>query len=344
MSRADWSTLPDLSAKRIRLAAIMKRVFPVTTRSRLATAVAAVLVLLALAACTPTGSQSEHVTPTAQPVYPRVRTYPDIPVNHNVSYGSVAGTPLELDVCLPKAAKTATPRAAVLSIHGGSWRTGDKSSINWRSICQWLASEGFVTFSVGYRLAPEHPFPAGFDDVRSEVRWMRQKSTVDRYNIDPKRIGVFGGSAGGNLAALLGTKGSGDLTTGSRVAAVAELSGPMDLTEAGQSLGTGEAADFQPLELQYLGCTTFTDCPQARDASPLYQIDRTDPPFFVAHSSTERIPIGQSRALVKALRAKGIDVTFVTVEGSLHSIAMLNPNIRSRIADFFREKLAAPRV
>ncbi len=312
-----------------------------TARSRLALAVAAAFVLLLLTGCTP-ASGTVHISPTAQAPYPRVRTYPDIPVVRDVRYGDAAGTPLDLDVCLPKRTGSAVPRAAMLSIHGGSWAHGDKGSLNWRSICQWLASEGFVTFSIGYRLAPEHPYPAGIDDVTDAVRWAREAATVKRYDIDPARIGVFGGSAGGNLAALLGTEGSGPLTRGTRVAAVTELSGPTDLTAAGQRLGTGELGDFLPLELQYLGCATFADCPQARAASPLYHVSRGDPPFFIAHSARERIPIAQSQALVKALRAHGVDTTFVTVAGTRHSIAMLTPELRTRIADWLREKLSTP--
>jgi acetyl esterase/lipase len=304
--------------------------------SRAFAALAALVVLLALAACAPSGSQSERVTPTAQPLYPQVRTYPHIVVVDNLAYGSATGG--TLDVCLPRiAAPSAGRRAAVVSIHGGSWRAGDKDNINWRSACQWIASLGFVAFSVDYGLAPQHPFPAGIDDVHAAVRFIRSAAVVKKYDIDPRRIGAFGGSAGGNLAALLGVDGTGSLTTGSRVAAVAELSGPTDLTGDG-----AELADFRPIELSYLGCAHFEPCPQAVLASPLFQVDDSDPPFFVGHSLDERIPLSQSADFVRKLRSHGIDVTFVTVKGHLHSIAMLNDDMRSRIAGFLHAKLDAP--
>jgi acetyl esterase len=338
MSRADWTTLPEAQRKRIRLAGTVKRLSTVPTSSRALAALAAVLVALALAACSPTGTESDRVTPTALPVYPQVKTYPSITVAENVEYGSAADAPLLLDVCLPKdrADGDNRSRPAMLSIHGGSWRQGDKDNINWRSVCQWLASEGFVTFSLDYRLAPQHPFPAGFDDVKSAVTFLRTSATVKEYDIDPDRIGVFGGSAGGNLAALLGTDGSGSLTSGSRVAAVAELSGPANLTASG-----AERSDFVPLELQYLGCPDFADCPQARAASPLFHVDASDPPFFIGHSLDELIPLAQSKALVRELRRNGIDTTFVTVQGTLHSIAMLNKELRGRIAEFLHSKLGS---
>jgi dipeptidyl aminopeptidase/acylaminoacyl peptidase len=73
----------------------------------------------------------------------------------------------------------------------------------------------------------------------------------------------------------------------------------------------------------------------------LYDVDKTDPPMFVGHSVDEFIPIEQSDALVAALRNSGVDTTYVTVEGALHSIAMLDEDTRLRIGGWLRVKLAA---
>ncbi|PJJ73445.1 acetyl esterase/lipase [Diaminobutyricimonas aerilata] len=293
-----------------------------------------------LGGCAVTGPDAE-VTPTAESVYPQLRTYPDVPVLENVRYGTADEVPLLLDVCLPEEASEidddTPPRPAIVSVHGGSWARGDKANLNWRSVCQWLASEGFVAASVNYRLAPTYTFPAQIDDVRQAIGWLREPDQVDRYAIDPDRIALFGGSAGGNLAALLGTEGTGDWTEGTRVAAVAELSGPVDLTAAGQ-----RTPDFEPVQLSYLGCPELAECEVAHDASPYYAIDPSDPPFFVGHSVDERIPVAQSEQFVKELRRHGVDTTFVTVEGTMHSIAMLDDPMRERIIAFYREKLADP--
>ncbi|HEV7956868.1 MAG: alpha/beta hydrolase [Microbacteriaceae bacterium] len=286
--------------------------------------------------------------PGPQPAYPVLQTYPGVVVIENLDYGSAAGGIL-LDVCLPDSdpASAATtlspqnlPRAAVVSVHGGSWRQGDKSDLSWRNVCEWLASEGFVAASINYRLAPSAPFPAAIEDLRKAVRWLREDEQIERFDIDPERIGALGGSAGGNLVAQLGLEGEGALTVGSRVAAVVELSGPIDLTVSGFTLG-GVDSTFRQIQLDYLGCTSYTDCPQALDASPLYDVDKTDPPMFVGHSVDEFIPIEQSDALVAALRNSGVDTTYVTVEGALHSIAMLDEDTRLRIGGWLRVKLAA---
>lgn len=301
----------------------------------------AVTLALALSACGPMGSDSELVEPTAQPVYPQLTTYPDVPVIENLQYGPESEQ--LLDACFPTDADiddlASEPRPTVIVIHGGSWMRGDKSNLNWRSVCQWFAAEGFVAVSVNYRLAPTSTFPAQLDDVQQVVSWLRDPAQVTRYNLDPDRIGAFGGSAGGNLAALLGTSGSGDWTSGTRIAAVAELSGPTDIREA---IPTTDSYNqiFGDVQLAYLGCTDLAQCPMAAAASPVTLVDETDPPFFVGHSLDEFIPVSQSDALVAQLRDAGIPTTYITVEGSLHSIAMLDADMQQRIITFFRETLS----
>ncbi len=318
-------------------------------RMLFAAAAAAVVVAIAVVGCAPVGAASEVVEPSVTPVMPLFDAYPDTRVIEDLDYGAGADGVL-LDVCLPSddappiavgtdEPETSQPRAAVLVVHGGRWRQGDKANDSWRSTCRWLASEGFVAFSVNYRLAPEHPFPAAIDDLRTAVRWIRGDARVNRFDIDPARVGVLGGSAGGNLAALLGLGGEAALDTGSRVSAVVELSGPADLTTAGFRLGA-MAPGFRMIQLEYLGCADYDQCPQARDASPLYEVDGSDPPFFVAHSIGERIPIAQSDALVAELREAGVDTTYVTVDGMLHSIAMLDSGLRDRVSGWLRAKLA----
>lgn len=302
---------------------------------------AAASVALVLGGCAPTGDESEQITGQVVSTNPELATNPDIPVAEDIVYGTAGGQQLLLDACLPEpdteaAPDDVEPRPAMLVVHGGSWTRGDKADIAWRAVCQWLASEGYPTFSINYRLAPQFPFPAAFEDVRTAVRWLRADEQVTRFDIDPDRIGAFGGSAGGNLVSLLGTTGSGDQTVGARVAAVVDLSGPIDLT------GVSVSDDFVPVQLAYLGCAAPDACPAARAASPNLFVDSGDPPFFVGHSTEETIPLAQSELFVTALRAAGIDTRFVTVDGPLHSIAMIDAGLKDRIIEFLDEKLAGP--
>jgi acetyl esterase len=275
----------------------------------------------------------------AEPVLVEFPSYPGVTVLEDEQFGSAGGEELMLDVCLPPehVAPTDGPRAAVVSIHGGSWTRGDKAEPHWRNVCEWLASDGFVVFSMNYRLAPEWTFPAQPDDVRAAVAWLRQPEQVRRFGIDPARIGAFGGSAGGNLAALLGTEGRGPLTEGTRVAAVAELSGPADLT--GSPASGPVAPDLGAVVSAYLDCPDAGSCDAAEAASPLYSVDPSDPPFFIGHAANERIPLEQSRTFAAALQAAGVPVELSVVGGALHSVALLDEPMRASIRDFFVREL-----
>ena len=301
--------------------------------------VAARLTVLALAFGALAGCAAQPRTEViAAPLEPGVGklTEADVATFSDLNYGGADGIPLLLDACLPPESADGSSRAAVLIIHGGSWARGTKADEGYARICRMLAAAGFAAFSMDYRLAPAHVFPAAIDDVETAVRWLRAPEQVEAFDLDPTRIAAYGGSAGGNLAALLGTRGEGDLTTGSRVAAVVDLSGPIDLS------GIAATADFVPVQLAYLGCATDADCPAALEASPLSHIDPTDPPFFVAHSTSELIPLEQSAIFVGALRAADVSVEFVTVDGTLHSIAMLDDELDQRILDFLTAALAPP--
>jgi acetyl esterase len=302
---------------------------------------------LLLSGCAPTGDDSVRIEPTAQPVYPQLATDPDIPVVADVPYVPGGGERQQLDLCLPEQPRSdgdrnvegalptsVQPRPVVVLIHGGSWRRGMKDNVSWRAMCQWFARNGFIGASMNYRLAPASAFPDAMDDVQDAVRWLRDPDRVELYGIDPDRIGLFGASAGGNLAALVGTAGEGPWTEDARVAAVVELSAPVDLR------GPMRAEPLLESDiLEYLGCTAYEDCPQAALASPAGAIDATDPPFFVAHSTDEFIPISQSDEFVSALRAGGVDTTYVTLEGRLHAASMLDDAMLQRVLVFFSDKL-----
>ena len=296
--------------------------------------------VLTLDVCSPTvaipegGTQAEPPLAVAEPT--ATPTEAAVPVA-----AAEPETPEEalVEETLPdETTQQASLRPAVISIHGGSWARGDKGNSDWRRVCTWLASEGFVAYSVNYRLVPDAVFPAALDDVALAVEWARDAANAQTYGIDPDRIGVFGGSAGGNLAALLGTRGSGSLTEGARVAAVAELSAPLDLSH--QALVTGGAsAGLQKIALEFTDCLTLRDCPKARAASPASTLDGSDPPVFLGTSTEEYIPLAQATGYAAALERKGIEHELVTVPGTLHSIGILDATMRTRVSAFLHGAL-----
>src|SRR6185369_11139495 len=136
------------------------------------------------------------------------------------------------------------PLPAILCIHEGGFRAGKRESYD--SQCIRLAERGYVAVTVSYRLAPKYPFPAAIHDVKAAVRWLRANAA--KYHIDPERIGVTGGSAGGHLAQFLGVTADvkefeGDQNPGfaSDVACVVNVYGPSDFTKSyGKSVDAHE--------------------------------------------------------------------------------------------------------
>ena len=244
-------------------------------------------------------------------------------VERGVVYGVVAGVPLLLDVY--RSLPHEEPRPAVVLIHGGGMWTGSRAHMEHPA--QQLTRAGYVAFSVDYRLVDaadtspitrgpiRHRWPAQLDDVQRAVRWVRAHAT--EYGIDPMRVGAFGWSAGGQLAALLGTRDTRDADAPlasypSRVACVVDLAGDVDL-----------GAYTQPPALQeviaLLGGSPQEVPERYRDASPLSWIDGRTTPFLVVHGDQDDVvPIEQSWRLVAALRAAGVKVQYVELAGAGH--------------------------
>lgn len=117
----------------------------------------------------------------------------------DLEYAPAVGGKLALDIVRPRD-NSGAPRPAVVCIHGGGFRAGARQS--YLPLCIKLAQRGYVVATVTYRLAPKFQFPAPVHDVKAAIRWLRANAV--RFGIDPDRIGVTGGSAGGRLALFLG--------------------------------------------------------------------------------------------------------------------------------------------
>jgi acetyl esterase len=246
------------------------------------------------------------------------------------------GTAIPLDAYLPAGAPAARP--AVIYVHGGGWRDGSLESlaggVGFAPTARRLVRAGFVVLSVGYRLAPEHPFPAGGNDVSAAVRWVRANAV--RLGVAPDRIGLLGNSAGGTLAAFAATRGRGPWDAGSRVAAVVSWSGPMALSRLAGSLASDERRSTMVSD--YLGCDPSECGARAKAASPVHHVDSTDPPMLLANSLDEFIPPGQASVMARQLRQNHVPYTLVLLPGKAHA-AQFEDRVWARMLRFLHRHL-----
>jgi acetyl esterase len=229
-------------------------------------------------------------------------------ITRDVTYRSVDGEDVALDVYQP--AKKGKERPAVVLIHGGGWRAGDKQVLAEQG--NQLAERGFVAFSVNYRLAPAHPYPAAVDDVEAAVKWVR--THAKDYGVDRERIGALGSSAGAHLTGLLATVGSGSLAKGHRVAAAVSWSGPMDLG----SIAAG------PTVQAFVGCGADACGDRYAEASPITHVDKTDAPMLIVNSTMELVPQAQADSMKSALDARGVANEAIILPGRAHARAYAN--------------------
>jgi acetyl esterase/lipase len=239
----------------------------------------------------------------------------DIVFEDGVEYANPDGQHLKLNIARPKAA--AGPLPAVLCIHGGGFRAGDRNG--WNERCKKLAERGFVAVTVDYRLAPKDPFPAAVHDVKAAVRWLRLNA--EKYHVDPNRIGATGDSAGGHLAQFLAVTGDvrafdGDQNPGapSDIACVVNFYGTSDLTRSyGRSV---DAHEVLPL---FLG----GDVSQARQrhvlASPLYWVTPRAAPTLLIHGTDDKyVNYEQATWIHERLKAAQVEVELLTLPGAGH--------------------------
>jgi acetyl esterase/lipase len=167
----------------------------------------------------------------------------------NIEFSNPDGQHLQLDLARPKTGDGPFP--AIVCIHGGGFRAGSRQGYD--GLCLRLAQQGYVAVTVSYRLAPKYEFPAAIHDVKAAVRWLR--GNAKECKVDPARISVTGGSAGGHLAQFLGVTADvkrfegtgGNAEQSSRVACVVNYYGPSDFTKSyGKSV---DAAQVLPLWL-----------------------------------------------------------------------------------------------
>jgi acetyl esterase/lipase len=240
-------------------------------------------------------------------------------VIRDVEYARVGELPLLLDLHMPL---DVSDSHLVVWIHGGAWRSGSKDDMPLSAFVE----AGYCVASVDYRLSTVAPFPAQVHDIKAAIRFLRARAP--RYGYGADRIAIAGASAGGHLAALVGTTNGHEELEGtigdhreesSDVHAVVDYFGPTNLTTIlSQSTAHGLEVRVPALQ-QLLGGHPDAKPELAKLASPVHHVDAKDPPLLMIHGDQDsQVPINQSHELHAKYNQLDLPVRFEVVHGGAH--------------------------
>lgn len=220
------------------------------------------------------------------------------------------------------------PFPAIVFIHGGGWYQGNRQA--YKEEIREAAERGYVAATISYRLmefdedkkettTAEPNFPAQIHDAKAAIRWLR--ANAEQYDVDPGRIGVTGGSAGGHLSLLIGLtdpesdlKGDGgNPDQSSRVQAVVNFFGPTEIASC------HEASVVAWIFRLFMGGTPEEVPETYEPASPINYVSSDDPPVLTLHGDQDTlVPVSQATMLHKKMKESGADHTLMVLDGQGH--------------------------
>ncbi|MCU1291102.1 MAG: alpha/beta hydrolase [Acidobacteria bacterium] len=267
-------------------------------------------------------------------------------VHRNLSYVTNGHERNKLDLYLPsppavraweKPPKEGYKRKLplVIWIHGGAFFVGSKDD----TVPLELLSEGYAVAGINYRLSRDAKFPEQIEDCKAAVRWLRANAA--KYGLDAERFAAFGESAGGYLAAMLGTTGDikefdvgENLEQSSRVQAVVDFYGPTDFLQNAFAVANPKSP-----EAQLIGGAILENKDKAAKANPIAYVTRDAAPFLVVHGDADKlVPYNQSELLAAALKKANVPVQLYAVKGGGHG-DFDYPQIRRLISEFLARTL-----
>jgi acetyl esterase/lipase len=266
----------------------------------------------------------ERVVPG--PLPPVIGSKVEVDSQIDLVYGKAGDFELKFDFAKPKLCKGQKVPLAVY-IHGGAWTSGDKGAGVSAGIkspeANLFYQLGFAVAAINYRLCPKYIFPAQVEDCKLAIRFFR--SNADNLGIDPDRIGIWGGSAGGHLVSMLGCA---DKTAGlegpelanvsSRVQAVVDYFGPTDIKNLMDNNKNKNNPGITTIA-NFLGCNPY-ECPEkAIQASPVTYVSKDDPPILMVHGDRDVVvPYSQSTVFAKKLHENGNACALIKVKNGGH--------------------------
>ena len=235
----------------------------------------------------------------------------------DIEFAKAGDVSLTLDAFTPEGEG---PFPTAILVHGGGWTKGDKTTFI-KPLFDPLSEAKFTWFTINYRLAPQHRWPACLDDVESAIRWVR--AHAKEYKVDVNRIALIGESAGGHLVAMAGSRAKGDTA----LAAVVPFYAPSDLVrrvESGFPVGPGLTGLLGINEEK-----SEANLKALREISPVTHLHAGMPPFLLIHGDKDdKVPYDQSPLLQEKMKALGNTCDLITIVGGTHGMggwAKLNP-------------------
>jgi len=239
---------------------------------------------------------------------------------------------LHADVLYPKTQQRPLP--AVVWLHGGGWRWGNRRGAMERLFA--LAASDYVCIAVDYRLTDRAIFPAQTDDVKTALRWIQKEA--QNLGVDPSRIAIFGGSAGGHLGLLAALDGN------LEIAAVVAAFPPTNLLTLEEfpdnvtSIMEHSSADS--CEGRLLGEAVIENTHKAQHASPIHHVRADAPSILLIHGAMDAIvSVYQSRDFNQALSDIGGDITYWEFQDGGHSAEHFPSDWMDRVHDWLNQKL-----
>ncbi|MGI9240452.1 MAG: alpha/beta fold hydrolase, partial [Verrucomicrobiales bacterium] len=253
----------------------------------------------------------------------------------------------KLDLYLPKVRQDGQLSPAVVIIHGGGWAKGDKFREREFVTGTTLAQAGYVCVSINYETRRGHRWPNNLHDCKNAVRWLRVNAK--RLRVDPERIGVIGGSAGGHLAMMVAyTPNDPKLSPGQpypgisdEVGACVNMYGISNLLT--RKVTTDDGVPTEELKTHRLFSQTREEAPAKwRHASPVFRVSKHSPPTLSLHGTRDTtVDRDQSEEIHQALQAAGAASTLVRVQGAGHAWPLRTKNFdyTGEVTSFFDKHL-----
>lgn len=253
----------------------------------------------------------------------------------NVKYGHAASEELLLDIYEPAGDG---PFPVAIYVHGGGWTGGDKANPGDAPVLEMLTKAGFTCFSINYRLAPEHRWPACLNDVQTAIRWVKANAT--KYKGDPSRIALIGYSAGGHLASFAAMVVDESVSVQAVVGYAPLTDFVQELPKRGNILGRAQRGLLnRPKEL------TSESLGMLKALSPINYIRPGLPPFLIVHGDADQsVPYEQSLAFQVKLRANEVRCDLITLPNAPHRLtdwASFLPNYSGRVIAWLHEILGS---